>query len=234
MLMRISSLLEWSLIAGIFAMVILAVPLIAGVAFPQLPVPAGTDGTPPASPGCSGSDLGGFYQDALSPSQGPFIKQVDDFTFTLRPLYSYRIVGRIMGKDEYGATPSDRLAPVDLTIASGDIIRPEILSHFSVYKYPRHFSYSFTFPAGAMPLSPAYVAEHISNNHLIFANDAGYSAAKAARVGDMVEITGYLVTVYGTSTDGRTFSQTTSTTRRDQGEQSCEVVYVETFRKYVC
>ena len=232
--MRLSSLLEWSLIAGIFAVVILGVPIIAGIALPQEQLPAGNDGASSGSlSGCSGSDFGGFYQDA-SDSPGAFTKQIDDFTFTLQPLYRYRIVGKIMGKDEYSGAPTDRLAPMDLTIANGEIIRPEVLGHFTVQKYPRHFRYFYSYPAGSTPLSQPYITEHISNNHLIFADDTLHAAIKAARVGDMVEISGYLVSVSGRSTDGRTFTQRTSTTRSDQGEQSCEVVYVERFREFTC
>lgn len=232
--MRISTLLEWSILAGIFIAAILAVLFIAGITSPGIPVQdfAGQGSSAPA-PGCTGADLGGFYQSAVDSPQ-PITMNVDDFTFTLRPLYNYRIVGKIVGKDEYSGSPSDRLAPMDLTIANGDIIRPEVLSHFTIRKYPRHFSYYYYLPAGTTQITQQYATVHISNNHLIFSDDTVYSDAKSAVVGDMVEITGYLVTVSGKSTDGRTFSQGTSTTRTDQGEMSCEVVYVLSFRTYTC
>lgn len=234
MMMRISTLLEWSAIAGVFIVVIVVMQGLASIASPGVPV---LDRTSQASlssaPICSGADLGGFYQDELTAPQ-PMTKQVDDFTFTLQPLYRYRIIGKIMGKDEYSGSPTDRLAPMDLTIANGDLIRPELLSHFTVQKYPRHFRYFYSLPPGTMQISQQYATEHISNNHLVFADNTGYSTAKTAVVGDMVEISGYLVTVSGKSRDGWTYSQGTSTVRSDIGEMSCEVVYVEVFRKYTC
>lgn len=232
--MRISTLLEWTLVAGIFIVAILAVLFIAGLATPGIPV-QDKDSTGSSLPAtvCSETDLGGFYQSAATSPQ-PIPINKDDFTFTLQPLYNYRIVGKIVGKDEYSGSPSDSLAPMDLTIANGDIIRPEVLSHFTIRKYPRHFSYHYYIPAGTTQVSQRYATEHISNNHLIFANETVYSTAKSARVGEMVDISGYLVTVSGKSTDGRTYSQGTSTTRSDQGEMSCEVVYVLSFRTYTC
>lgn len=233
-MMRVSTLLEWSAIAGVFIIVILATPGILGIASSGIPVQVQTDlASSGSSTDCSESDLGGFFQDNLIAPQ-PIIKQVDDATFTLQPLYRYRIVGKIVGKDEYSKTPLDKLGPMDLTIANGDIIRPEIFSHFSFQKYPRHFTYQFSFPAGTNPISQLYATEHISNNHLIFADDTVYSVAKTANVRDMVEISGYLVTVSGKDQNRWTYTWGTSTTRTDQGEHSCELVYVETFRKYTC
>lgn len=232
--MRISTLLEWTAIAGVFIVVILVVLGIAGIASPGIPAPGQSGQTSPETPpGCSEADLGGFYQGSIS-APVPITKQVDDVTFTLQPLYRYQIIGKIVGKDEYSATPLDRLGPMDLTIANGDIIRPEIISHFTIQKYTRHFRYQYFFPAGTTPPLPSYIVEHMSNNHLIFAGDTAYSVAKTAGVGDMVEISGYLVTVSGKGQDGRTFTWGTSTTRSDQGEGSCELVYVETIRKYTC
>lgn len=232
--MRLSTLLEWSLLAGIFIAVILAVLFIAGITSSGIPVQDRTgQGLPSPAPGCSETELGGFYQSAAASPQ-PITINVADFTFTLQPLYNYRIVGKIVGKDEYSGSPSDRLAPMDLTIANGDIIRPEVFTHFTIRKSPRHFSYHYYLPSGTMQVSQHYATEHISNNHLIFADETVYSTAKSARVGDMVDISGYLVTVSGKSTDGRTYSQRTSTTRSDQGEMSCEVVYVLSFRTYTC
>jgi hypothetical protein len=234
MMMRISTLLEWSAIAGVFIVVIVVMQGLASIASPGVPVLDHTSQASSASSaGCSVSDLGGFYQDAVTSPQ-PITKQVDDFTFTLQPLYRYRIVGKIVGKDDYSGSPTDKLAPLDLTIANGDLIRPELLSHFTVQKYPRHFRYFYSLPPGTMQISQQYATEHISNNHLIFADNTVYSTAKTAVVGDMVEISGYLVTVSGKSRDGRVYSQGTSTTRSDIGEMSCEVVYVEVFRKYTC
>jgi hypothetical protein len=233
--MRISTMLEWSAIAGVFIVAIVIMQALAGMTSPGVPALAltGGGGSSASSPVCSGTDLGGFYQDDLTAPQ-PITRQVDDVTFTLQPLYRYRIVGKIVGKDKYSATPLDRLGPMDLTIANGDLIRPEILSHFTVQKYPRHFRYLSFFPAGTKPPSQLYTTEHISNNHLIFADDTVYSVAGTAGVGDLVEISGYLVTVSGTSPTGWTYTWGTSTTRSDLGEKSCELVYVETFRKYTC
>jgi hypothetical protein len=234
MMMRLSTLQQWSLIIGACLLAFLALPVLAGIASPGdfMSLVTGQP-RPESSPACTAMDYGGFYQDAVIAPEA-VIRQEGGVTFTIRPLYRYRIAGRIVGKDEYFLSPLDRLAPMDLTIATGEILRPEIFSQFTFRKYSRHFSYQYVFPGGTPPLSPQYIASHVSNSHLIFANDAVHAAARDARVGDMVEIEGSLVTVSGTGSDGRTWTWRTSTTRADQGEGSCELVYVERFRQETC
>jgi hypothetical protein len=234
MMMRLSTLQQWALILGACFIAFLALPVLAGIAAPGdvLELVSGQP-RPGPLPSCAAGDYGGFYQDAVIAPEA-VIRQAGDVTFTLRPLYRYRVVGRIVGKDEYFLSPLDRLAPMDLTIATGEILRPEIFSQFTFRKSSRHFSYRYVFPAGVTPLSPQYIASHVSNSHLIFVDDAVHAAARDARVGDMVEIEGSLVTAAGTGGDGRTWTWRTSTSRADQGEGSCELVYVERFRQYPC
>jgi len=228
--MRVSTLLEWSVLIAVFIVALLALQWIVTMAVAGPPLLTARD-DPGTAQGCA--DLGGFYQDPIG-SESPISRQVGTVAFTLQPLYRYRIVGKVVGKDEYSASPLDQLGPMDLTIANGDVIRPEILSHVTIRKYPRHFTFQYFFPAGTDPLSSQYVNEHISNNHLIFADDSAYSVAKSVDIGDMVEISGYLVSVSGKGSDRSTYTWTTSTTRSDMGEHACEIVYVTSFRKYVC
>jgi hypothetical protein len=232
--MRVSTLLEWGAILGIFLIAILVV-LNIGVIVPSagsgvLPLSSDSAGS---SPGCMDPETGGFFQDTLSAPQ-PVVRQIDEWTFTLHPVYRYTIIGKVVGKDTYASGPSDTLSPMDFAIATGDIIRPEISRYITIRKTPRHYHYQYFFPAGTPQLSPAYINEHISNNHLIFADDSLSVKAQSVNVGDYVRIRGYLVTVSGQSRDGRTYHQGTSTTRSDQSEGACEVVYIETLEKLPC
>ena len=233
--MRISTLLEWGAIFGIFLVAILAVQNI-GLILPS----SGSGGSGftldslSASPACMVPENGGFFQEPLSGSR-PITRQVDEWTFSISPQFRYTIIGRIVGKDTYSGGPENTLLPMDLTIANGDIIRPEIFRYFTFQKTPRHYLYSYYAPAGSPRISQQYAVEHTSNNHLIFANESLHQAAESLKVGDSVSIQGYLVTISGQTRDKRgTYYHGTSTIRTDQGEGACETVYVESLERLNC
>ena len=232
--MRASTLVQWGAIALVFIITILAVQGIGGF------VVSGGSGfsdlrteTPAGTAACSGLGYGGFYQDYLSSPQS-FERRIGEWTFTINPVFKYTVVGKVIGKDEYPLVAADALAPMDLAIANGDILSPDLFSRFTFSKTPRHYHYQYYFPAGTRQLSSSYISEHISNNHMIFANDAVYTTAKTVMVGDFIRMTGYLTTVNGKTPDGRTYFQGTSTTRTDTGEGACEVMYVESIEKFSC
>jgi len=232
--MRVSTLLEWGAILIIVLVTILGIQSMGLFSPFNSSGPSTQDaGASYSSPTCSELGLGGFYQEQLSGPQ-TFQQQIDDWTFTIQPVFRYTIVGKVVGKDEYSLVATDVLAPMDFAIANGEIISPELFRYFTFEKIPRHYRYRYSFPQGVRQLSREYVNEHISNNHLIFANESVYAQAKTTATNDFVVISGYLVTVSGKSRDGRTFSQGTSTTRSDQGEGACEVVYVESLEKTSC
>jgi hypothetical protein len=232
--MRVSTLLEWGAILIVFLVAILGIQSMGLFSPIHSSGPSAPDaGALNSTLTCSELGLGGFYQEQLSEPQ-TFRQQIDDWTFSIQPVFRYTIIGKIVGKDEYSLVPTDVLAPMDLVIANGEVISSDLFSYFTFEKIPRHYRYRYTFPPGVRQLSREYINEHISNNHLIFASESVYAQAKTAATGDFVVISGYLATVSGTSGDGRIFSQGTSTTRTDQGEGACEVVYVESLEKTSC
>ena len=70
------------------------------------------------------------------------------------------------------------------------------------------------------------VARQCSNNHLIPADTRVKKAIKKIKKGDHIRITGYLVYIDGKKSDGTTFFWNSSTTRDDDGDGACEVIYV--------
>jgi hypothetical protein len=134
--MRISTLLEWGAIFLVFAITILLIQNIGGLTSRDI------SGLSPSNPGtlqssseCSGLGFGGFYQDSLSAPQ-PVVRQIDEWTFTINPVFRYTIVGKIVGKDAYSSGAADTLSPMDLAIANGDIISPENFRYFSFQENP--------------------------------------------------------------------------------------------------
>jgi hypothetical protein len=227
-----SALLQWGVIA-----LIAIVPLLA---FSSL-LSSGLFTSPGTAPqeaareqaACSGLGPGGFYQEPLSGQTGE-TRTAGAWTFTIEPIYRYRIVGKVVGKDLYsGSSPYDLISPMDIAIANGDIIGPELFRYYSFYKTPRHVYSVAQYPPGS-GVTQEYENEHISNNHLIFTDDYVYARAQGAAVNDFVVISGSLVSVTGLSETGWTFSATSSITRYDRGENACELVYVESFERLAC
>jgi hypothetical protein len=234
--MRISSLFEWGAVILVFA--------IAGFLFlnmgffvaPDLPFPAPASADSSyASANCSELGYGGFYQEPLPASAPRSIpRQANEWACTINPLYKYTMIGKVVGKDEYLPVGPDLLSPMDLTIANGDVINPEYASRFSFVKTHRQYTFVYRPPPDPQPISFQYIVEHTSNNHLLFADESVHAMARSLKIGDFVRVSGYLVTISGSTPDERRSFQGTSTTRSDRGEDSCEVVYVESLEKLRC
>jgi hypothetical protein len=76
------------------------------------------------------------------------------------------------------------------------------------------------------PLSEDVILRHVSNNHVIAANDQVREVIASLRPGHLVYFSGYLVD----ATKPGEGSWITSRRRDDRGNGACEVFYVETAR----
>ena len=168
----------------------------------------------------------GYQQEKLHEKQ-QFFREVDGYEFTITAKYKYNLIGVVVGKDYYYQGTMEKLSPIDLTVAWGKTIDPEYSKYITFSKYKRHYRFKFYEEQGVETLSKQYIVEHSSNNHLIFADESSHDVAKGVRLGDIVNIEGYLVDAYGRRDDGAYYSWYTSTKRSDAGEGSCEVLYVE-------
>lgn len=234
--MRIATLLEWGALVLLFAVVAVLALNIGSFRSPELPFTAAPMAALISGPvNCSEWGYGGFYQEPLPASAPRSIPlQAGDWTCTITPLYTYTIVGKVVGKDEYLPTGSDLISPMDLTIANGDVINPAYAGRLSFTKTHRSYTFLYHPPKGPQPFTYQYIVEHTSNNHLLFADETVHDTARSFRTGDVVRLSGYLVTIAGTDTSGRTTFQGTSTTRSDMGEGSCEVMYVTSAERLPC
>ena len=181
---RIRTLLEWTVIlVPLFTIGFLIFWFISGAGTHQ---PSGLpDGN------------GGFYQSPLSPPQ-QFTKNVGDWQFAFPSSYTYTLAGKVVGRHEYPPTMPDGIIPLDLAVVNGDLLKPGILSFFTITMGYHTLEYSYDIPAYT-GLTEAYIDEHISNNHLVFLDPALESDVKTAQVDSCLIITGKLVDIRGAS-----------------------------------
>lgn len=227
--MRLKTTAQWLVIILPFAALIFIIfTLLTGTGIKDFSQPVGA--LPAASASMTKS---GLYQESL-PLPQTFSTRIADWDYILTARYRYTIIAKAIGKREYLDFGPDRISPMDIAVATGDIIKPENFEYFTFTQGNRNFFYSYRYPAGVKTLSKTYADEHMSNNHLVFLDESIHTAARRIAVGDCIRITGYLVDIHGTRDNGESYFRLTSITRSDSYPAGCEVVLVETITPLSC
>lgn len=137
----------------------------------------------------------------------------------LRALARFSLTARVLGAERYRYDRGAVLSPVDLALGWGPMSANVVLDRIEVDQYGRFYFWQTDEPV----IDLNEIAIHSANMHMIPADDAVRDVLLDARVGNLVELEGYLVDVTGD--DG--FRWTSSLRRTDDGGGACEVVYVE-------
>ena len=132
----------------------------------------------------------------------------------------FSIEARVLGAERYRLDRMAKLVPVDLALGWGPMSDSAVLAELSISQANRYYFWS----TPALPIPRHDIETHSANMHLIPANDAIERRILAARVGQIVRFSGYLVDVKG---DG--WQLRSSMTRDDTGAGACEVIWVEDF-----
>lgn len=138
---------------------------------------------------------------------------------------SYSITGVVVSKKHYVRGFMKELSPYDLAIAWGDV--DSYLPHMKFQQMVRFCL--FKAKSGAS-VDMSYVNKHISNNHIIPANDNIHRALRKIKKKDVVKIDGFLVNVEGIENRRSVASWKTSLSRTDTGNGACEIIYVNRLR----
>lgn len=133
----------------------------------------------------------------------------------------FNLEARVLGVERYRADAMAKLVPVDLALGWGPMSDSKVLSRIGITQGNRFYFWS----TDEFPIPRRDIETHSANMHLIPSSDAIERRIKAARVGQVVSISGYLVNVR--TDEGWTISS--SLTREDTGAGACEVIWVESF-----
>ncbi len=143
--------------------------------------------------------------------------------YNLKALASYNLKGRVLAKRRYYFDRESEISPMDLTVGWKEMSDTAMLEHFSIRLSGRYYTSRFDKPPLRYHLSPEGINSHMSNTHLIPADEEVERAMNAIRVGDIVSLDGYLVRAEGP--EG--YEWTSSLTREDSGHASSELMYVK-------
>jgi hypothetical protein len=140
--------------------------------------------------------------------------------FTLTPVASYTLRGRVLGKKRYHSGIQSGLVPVDIAVGWGQMSNQAVLDQLKVSMGNRFFFYQWW---GAPPIVRDEIERSAANNHLIAATSGVSRSISRLRLGQIVEMRGQLVDAEGPGG----FRWRTSRSRTDTGNGACELFLVE-------
>lgn len=155
-----------------------------------------------------------------------FTTTIKGYTYTLSPRATYAIAGLVVSQHRGDALlnlyhQADPGNIKDVCVVWGEAITNG--SYRKVEFWSGEFTCSYRWSG---ILAPPFIAEKMSNNHLIPATPAVAAQIDAIHVGDQIRMTGLLVD-YQVAKDGREiFTRRTSLIRNDTDNGACEILYV--------
>lgn len=135
-------------------------------------------------------------------------------------LAAYDIEARLLSKARYRFDRESELSPLDFALGWGCMSDQAVLDKLDISQNGRWYVYRWQNPP---PLPREEIAAHSANTHLIPCNDEVFSQLLRVKVGNVVRLKGYLVSITGK--EG--YAWTSSLSRGDDGGRSCEVMWVE-------
>lgn len=156
----------------------------------------------------------------------PMVISRGGWEFTLTPLASYRLSGVVLSRENYRSGWNALLSPCDLAMAWGPVAQDALWERLSWSQTGRWYYWECD---SDFPYDNSFVARYSCNAHIIPANPNLARAARSLSEGDTAELSGELVKVSGEK-GGRTVWWTSSLSRKDMGDGSCEVLYLRRLR----
>lgn len=149
--------------------------------------------------------------------------RVGSVDWTLTPKAAYTVSGIVLGRKRYRYGWNASLAPCDVAVCWGDLATSGLYKTVSWSQSDRWYWWRY---GSGFHRDNRYIVTHSSNNHLIPSTKNLSRAVKRIGEGDRVRMSGYLVYVDGAK-DGKTFRWHSSLSRRDEGNGSCEIIYLQ-------
>lgn len=174
------------------------------------------------------NSIPGLEPPTQSETFGGVQKNVDGYSVEISFKYTYSLDALVVSTKEYdGSGLADKLSPVDLGLAWGDVAANNEKVDFHWEQRGRWIYWQLDSYSDLMTVGGEQNIEcQVSNNHIIPATKDVKKQALKIRRGDRVRLEGYLVDVSAQRSDGAWFEWDSSTTREDTGDGACEVFYV--------
>jgi hypothetical protein len=151
----------------------------------------------------------------------PFEFSARGHHFRITPRYRWDQSARIVSEEPYHFGAAGALIPEDFALVWGPLLAPPYAGRISYSQGSRFFFWRTKDGS----LDRGTIVAHAANTHVIPADTILRRAVGCVVEGDDVRLEGWLVDVDGVSDPG--FHWGTSTSRLDEGPNSCETVYLE-------
>ncbi len=170
----------------------------------------------------------GLPEPVQTQAQGGTSKEIDGYSVAITFKYNYTIDALVVSTKNYDSGGlSDKLAPVDLGLAWGNVAAYNGSVDFHWDQHDRWIYWHVDDISQLDRIgTTADVDRQYSNNHSIPATSTVKKQLEKIKRGDRVKLEGYLVDVYAERDDGAWFEWNTSTSRLDTGDGACEVFYI--------
>jgi hypothetical protein len=156
------------------------------------------------------------------PTERPaFERVIGRRRYRITPRYRFDQSAKVMSARAYRWGREGALLPEVLALAWGPVIAPPFAGRLSFSQYSRFFFWR----TKDLSLDRGTIVSHTANVHIVPRTGRLKRAVRAVTKGDLVRLEGFLVDI--DSADGSGFHWGTSTTRADEGPNSCETIYLE-------
>jgi hypothetical protein len=153
--------------------------------------------------------------------QGPAWKRGERLICALA---RFNMKGRVLSTERYRWDATADLSPIDVALGWGPMSDQRILDALEIVQGNRRY---VLFPLGDTPPLPwPVIMVSSSNVHMIPADSVIEGQLKSLRVGQLIEVSGFLV---GVQEKGQ-WVWVSSLSRKDTGDGACEILWVEQMR----
>jgi hypothetical protein len=149
--------------------------------------------------------------------EDPEVETINGYSLT--PLATFSIKARVLSIKNYHMGREADLSPIDLALGWGPMSDEAVLDKISISQGNRFYFWH----VDAFPIPRKEIETNSANMHMIPATDSVKDVLKSARVGQVVQLEGYLIEAR--ADDG--WRWRSSLTRSDTGNGACEVVLVK-------
>jgi hypothetical protein len=153
--------------------------------------------------------------------ESPFERRVGGRRYRITPRFRFDQSARVMSSCAYRWGREGALLPEDLALAWGPVLAPPYAEGLSFSQFSRFFFWR----TKDLSLDRGTIVTHTANVHILPRSMRLKRAVRAVTKGDLVRLEGFLVDIDGV--DDSAFHWGTSTSRADEGPNSCETIYLE-------
>ena len=144
------------------------------------------------------------------------------YDWTVTPRAAYIVSGVVLSRENYSYGWNASLSPCDVALAWGALCKNGLYKKVHWSQSGRWYWWEY---GADFARDNAFIVRHSSNNHIIPSSSNLARAARSLHRGDLAELSGMLVDLDGRK-GGLDAHWHTSLSRTDEGDGSCEVLYL--------